>query len=550
MMKISFREVGQPVTQHPTVAVIIPCYNHAGFLGEAIDSVLAQTHPASEIIVIDDGSSDDPGSVIENYPDVRLIRQQNQGLSAARNAGLMAAESEKIIFLDADDRLLSEAIKSGLGCFAGSPNAGFVYGGHRRVTKDGCPSSAEVYSAVSPDPYRDMLRGNRIGMHATVMYDKTRLTEVGGFDREMLRCEDYDIYLRMSARYEVASHPAVIAEYRWHGGNMSSNHAEMLRWVLRVHKKHAPPRPSSAQMRTDWRAGRQVWKDYYAEQLWRASRHKWNSEKRIFDSMTSLGQAIMASPRFTFRQLALSVTRRSIAALPSSVAERVNRRRFGFRRIWPFGLNTLARTIPISRDFGFDRGKPIDRYYIEHFLRQNAAHIRGRVLEIGDDHYSRRFGGEKIERQDILHISADNPVATITGDLADPILPAEVFDCMVLTQTLHFIYDMRAAVREIRRALKTEGVVLLTVPGISPVERYAWSAWKETWFWSLTEYSAARLFGEVFGTDNVVVETFGNVYAATAFLHGLALEEIDVGKLFPTDEAYPIIVTVRATKRA
>jgi glycosyltransferase involved in cell wall biosynthesis len=132
------------VTQRPTVAVIIPCYNHASFLREAIDSVLAQTHPASEIIVVDDGSSDDPASVVENYHDVRFIRQQNQGLSAARNIGLMAAESEKIIFLDADDRLLPEAIRSGLGCFAGSPNAGFVYGGHRRVTKDGRPSSPEL----------------------------------------------------------------------------------------------------------------------------------------------------------------------------------------------------------------------------------------------------------------------------------------------------------------------------------------------------------------------------------------------------------------------
>jgi SAM-dependent methyltransferase len=534
------------VTQRPTVAVIIPCYNHASFLREAIDSVLAQTHPASEIIVVDDGSSDDPASVVENYHDVRFMRQQNQGLSAARNIGLMAAESEKIIFLDADDRLLPEAIRSGLGCFAGSPNAGFVYGGHRRVTKDGRPSSPELYSAVSPDPYRDMLRGNLIGMHATVMYDKSRLMEVGGFDREVRSCEDYDIYLRMSARFEVASHPAVIAEYRWHGGNMSSNHAEMLHWVLCIHKKHAPPPLSSAQMRTDWRAGRRFWTDYYAEQLCRASRDKWNSEKRLFDSMKLLRQAIMASPRFTFRALALSVGRRAIAALPSSVAERVNRRRYGFRRIWPFRLDSLAQTAPISRDFGFDRGKPIDRYYIDHFLRQNAAHIRGRVLEIGDDHYSRRFGGEQIERQDILHISADNPLATITGDLGEPVLPAEVFDCMVLTQTLHLIYDMGAAVREIRRAMKTGGVVLLTAPGISPVDRYAW---KDSWFWSLSRYSAARLFGEVFGTDNVVVETFGNVYAATTFLHGLALEEIDVGKLFPTDEAYPIIVTVRATKR-
>jgi glycosyltransferase involved in cell wall biosynthesis len=535
------------VTQYPTVTVVIPCYNHADFLKEAIDSVLGQTHPASEIIVVDDGSSDNPASIVENYDNVMFIRQENQGLSAARNSGLIAAASGKVIFLDADDRLLPEAIDAGLACFARKPNAGFVYGGHHRVATDGSRLSQGIYSAISSEPYRDMLHGNPIGMHGTVMYDRSRLVEVGGFDRELRRCEDYDIYFRMSARYEAASHPTVIAEYRWHGGNMSSNHAEMLQWALRVHEKHRLTSFLSAQMRTDWLAGRQAWADYYAGQLLGAAKDSWNRDRRLLHSMKLMRQALIASPRLTFRRAALFVGRRLIEALPSSLGARSKGRPCGFLRIRSIDLGVLDRTMPISRNFGFDRGTPIDRYYIDQFLRRNAASIRGRVLEVGDDHYSRQFGGKQIERQDILHISSDNPTATITGDLATfGTLPVEVFDCIVLTQTLHLIYDMAAAVREMRRALKLDGVVLLTVPGISSIDR---DTWKETWFWSLTQYSAARLFAEVFGAENVIVETFGNVYATTTFLHGLAVEEIDVAKLFPTDEAYPVIVTVCATKR-
>ena len=142
---------------------------------------------------------------------------------------------------------------------------------------------------------------------------------------------------------------------------------------------------------------------------------------------------------------------------------------------------------------------------------------------------------------------ADNPAATIVGDLSQPgTLPAAAFDCLVLTQTLHLIFDMQAAVVEMHRALKPGGVLLLTVPGISRIDRGAWGA---DWFWSLTAAAAARLFGNVFGTHNVRVEDHGNVFAATAFLQGLAVEEIDIAKLAYHDACYPVIVVVRAQKR-
>jgi SAM-dependent methyltransferase len=208
-------------------------------------------------------------------------------------------------------------------------------------------------------------------------------------------------------------------------------------------------------------------------------------------------------------------------------------------------MGDLDRVRPISRDFGFDRGTPIDRYYIERFLAENAADIRGRALEVGDATYCQRFGSG-VTHQDVLHVLAGNPQATIVGDLTRPgVLPENAFDCMVLTQTLHLIYDLRAAVDAIYRALKPGGVLLLTVPGISQIDR---GAWRENWCWSLTVPSAARLFGDRFGAAHVNVAAHGNVYAATCFLHGLALEEVDRAKLDSHDPSYPVTITVRARR--
>jgi SAM-dependent methyltransferase len=218
---------------------------------------------------------------------------------------------------------------------------------------------------------------------------------------------------------------------------------------------------------------------------------------------------------------------------------------YGSPRIGSVDMGDLARARPVSRHFGYDRGKPIDRWYVERFLERNAQDIRGRVLEVGDASYSRRFG-QGITRQDVLHLDPANPEATIAGDLSQPgVLPDGAFDCLVVTQTLQFIYDMTSAIEQLRRSLAPGGVLLLTAPGVSSVDR---GEWRDSWFWSLTGRSAERLFGEIFGAGNVAITTSGNVYAATGFLHGLAVEEIDQRLLEPDDPAYPLLVCVRARR--
>jgi SAM-dependent methyltransferase len=206
----------------------------------------------------------------------------------------------------------------------------------------------------------------------------------------------------------------------------------------------------------------------------------------------------------------------------------------------------LRRLAPVSREFGFERGLPIDRYYIEQFLAKHAGDIQGRVLEIGDDSYTRQFGGNRVRVRDVLHVEAGHAAATIVGDLtkADHI-PSEVFDCFILTQTLHLIYDVRKALETTYRILKPGGVLLATFPGISQISI---DRWAEDWCWSLSTRSAARLFAAVFQKDNIHIQAYGNVLAAIAFLQGIAAEELTTAELEYRDPSYEMLITVRAVK--
>jgi SAM-dependent methyltransferase len=208
---------------------------------------------------------------------------------------------------------------------------------------------------------------------------------------------------------------------------------------------------------------------------------------------------------------------------------------------------TLRRVTPVSRIFGFDRGQPIDRYYIEQFLQQHQQDIQGRVLEIGDATYTHRFGGARVSQADVLHATPDNPQATLIGDLATGAgLPVETFDCVILTQTLLCIYDVKQALTHLYRILKPQGVVLATVPGISQISRYDLERWGD--YWRFTSLAARRLFQEVFPEEHITVATYGNVLAAVAFLHGLAAHELQPQELAYHDPDYEVTIGIRALR--
>jgi SAM-dependent methyltransferase len=210
-------------------------------------------------------------------------------------------------------------------------------------------------------------------------------------------------------------------------------------------------------------------------------------------------------------------------------------------------LGDLRRTTPIDPNWGFERGTPIDRVYVEEFVGSHAADIRGRVLEIAAPDYTTRFGRE-VERVDILMATEGNPQATIVGDLADaPQIPSDSFDCAIVTQTLQFVYDVRAALATLHRVLAPGGVLLATVPGltkISPPEDEQFGEW-----WHFTGRSGRRLAEEAFGPGNVEVRSYGNVLSAAGFLYGLAASDLKAEELAAHDPLYEVIVGVRAVKQ-
>lgn len=214
---------------------------------------------------------------------------------------------------------------------------------------------------------------------------------------------------------------------------------------------------------------------------------------------------------------------------------------------WTWG-NSLRRIHPIRRDFGWQAGRPIDRYYTEdHFLMAYQMDIRGRVLEIGDDRYTRQFGGTRVTASEVLHSHPGVPGTTIHADLTNADhLPTSTFDCAILTFTLQFIFDVRAALRTLVRILKPGGVLLVIVPGISQIARYDMDNWGE--YWRFTSLSAKLLFEEIFRPEDVTIKTYGNVLSSMASLHGLLSTELSMAELDHCDRDYEQVIGIRAVK--
>jgi SAM-dependent methyltransferase len=207
----------------------------------------------------------------------------------------------------------------------------------------------------------------------------------------------------------------------------------------------------------------------------------------------------------------------------------------------------LRRPEPLTKSFGYDRGQPIDRYYINKFLSKHASDIAGHVVEVGDDRYTRRFGGDRVIQSDVLDQAHPDSNPTIIADLTNAgHVPSDSFDCIIITQTLQFIYDVHAAVRTLHRILKPGGVLLGSLPSLSPICRYDMDLWGD--YWRFTSAAVQRLFGDIFHAHNVEVQAYGNVLAATAFFYGMAAEELTTEELDFNDRDYEALITVRAVK--
>jgi SAM-dependent methyltransferase len=216
-------------------------------------------------------------------------------------------------------------------------------------------------------------------------------------------------------------------------------------------------------------------------------------------------------------------------------------------RVGEVDLGDLRRTTPIGDYWGYDRGGPVDRYYIERFLDAHRADVRGRVLEVGDRAYTTAYGEDRVTSSDVLHVDPDAPAVTFVGDLADgSFLPSGAFDTIVLTQTLHLIFDPVAAMRTVNRILRPGGTLLLTVPGITQVDPGEWST---TWYYSFTQHTLRRLCQVALDVEEVELRSHGNPLAAVAFLHGLGHSELRREELDAPSTTHHVVHTLRARRQ-
>ena len=270
------------------VTIVIPCYEHAHFLGQAIESALAQTYKPIEVIVVDDGSKDDTAAVAATYP-VQYIKQENAGPSAARNTGIRASRGSYLVFLDADDRLTPDAVKIGVECLAQHPDWAFVFGRVRQIDEHGGSATPRKYSLItrallylilprpkndSTDCYEVLLRGNRVGAVGTVLYRRSAFDAVGMLDAELRTAEDYELYLRICRRLPAGRHSQIIAEYRRHSTNTTLDYSQVFRDTINVLERQWDPVQFRPNYRRALRAGVLAYSIVYTERSIRARKFR------------------------------------------------------------------------------------------------------------------------------------------------------------------------------------------------------------------------------------------------------------------------------------
>lgn len=206
-------------------------------------------------------------------------------------------------------------------------------------------------------------------------------------------------------------------------------------------------------------------------------------------------------------------------------------------------LLVTKSTKPISTKFGFDRGKPIDRYWIEKFIKANKNYIKGRCLEIGDSRYTQLFGENRITKIDVLDIDKKNKTANIYADLRKmPNIVSNTYDCIILTHVLGMVDNLNSAVSELHRILKPGGTILATSASLSPTYDLTSN------YWRFTVAGFRYLFSKKFTPKKINALSYGNVLTGQYFWVGLSSEDLKLKDLDYDDPSFPCIVAIRATK--
>ena len=260
-------EASAPATGEPSlVSIIIPCYNQAHFLSESIESALAQTYPRVEVVVVDDGSADNPAEVIARYPAVQCVRQNNRGLAGARNAGFRATKGEYVLFLDADDRLTPSAVAAHLSCLATHPDAGFVVGDIDNIALDGSFLGSPRWPILEGNEYEEILKVNHVANTIAVMFRRSVIEQVGGFKPSCSPAEDVELLLHAARLFLSAHHRFTVAQYRRYPNSLSRKGALMLPAIHRVMHLQRDIIKANPRLLNARRQGDAYWRDYFGKE--------------------------------------------------------------------------------------------------------------------------------------------------------------------------------------------------------------------------------------------------------------------------------------------
>jgi glycosyltransferase involved in cell wall biosynthesis len=272
---------------HSLVSVIIPCYNQAHYLHDSINSVLTQTYAPIEIIVVDDGSSDNTKEVVATYPTVKYVYKKNGGLSSARNCGIDNSTGDFLLFLDSDDWLLPGAVSTNMNYLHSNPEAAYVSGSHKKI-RDGVILPEEERVQISLPPYHQLLHQNYIGMIAAVLFRRW-IFDKHRYDESLKSCEDYDLYLQITRDHLAINHTEDLSRYRIHGNSISGNLNLMLRDVTTVLMRQEE-RLRNEQEKSYLQAGLNNWKKYFFRQYYIQQKEAL-SKGRSVDFKTFPGQS-------------------------------------------------------------------------------------------------------------------------------------------------------------------------------------------------------------------------------------------------------------------
>jgi glycosyltransferase involved in cell wall biosynthesis len=285
------------------VSVVIPCFGQSHYLGEAIESVLAQTYPHLEILVVDDGSVDNTSSIASRYPGVSCLRAENSGVAAARNLGLRSTNGDFLVFLDADDRLLPGAVEAGLRGLEEHPECAAAVGAYRRVSHDGKPIRTHDQPPVERDQFAQLLQDNWAGFPARAIYRRAVFEHVKGFDPALSPAEDFALNLEIARQFPLWSHAELVAEHREHGRNSSGDAAKMLTQTLAAVRRQRGQLKRSPELRRAYREARRRWKSYYGDLLARQAGKSWR-QRRLGEALRETALLARHHPRGLRRVLA------------------------------------------------------------------------------------------------------------------------------------------------------------------------------------------------------------------------------------------------------